>query len=471
MFLYELITLKHPFEGQEHVKERLLEGARPVFLPHELLVPSPMLDLAIHCWATLPDNRPSSSQLVGYCSAPEFTHMLDVCELEEALPPYSVLPYHTGDDMDDPDDFEAQLWLGGKNLTVMSCTQYGWLDQKTIETPFRAKFTSRVRDTVWSCDESGEVTVFATSLHELTRLQLPSLSAPIIRAPEVIGSDILLLVTGSQLILLRLSESNSVVLLATLESPFTIKNAAVVIQASSRQIWTGHSEGRISIHYLSQEDKFSFSSSLYLPEEDVTVRDIVTSRDGNNVWVTFEGGSRVFCWDVERRQIISSLDIRKVMPGSETIHTLDVELVEGNFVTAVALLECSDGAQLYVGTSKGLLVVTNALLLQPLSACRPYGGELTSICVVEGPRDDENNIKVRTTLSTTSSESGLGWVRERVSETLERFRGSPALAPGQGTAVVVTIGRAYRSLSHRFVSPTSLNDTYSIAIWRTEEWV
>lgn len=34
MFLYELITLKHPFEGQEHVKERLLEGARPVFLPH-----------------------------------------------------------------------------------------------------------------------------------------------------------------------------------------------------------------------------------------------------------------------------------------------------------------------------------------------------------------------------------------------------------------------------------------------------
>lgn len=40
-----------------------------------------------------------------------------------------------------------------------------------------------------------------------------------------------------------------------------------------------------------------------------------------------------------------------------------MELVEGNFVTAVALLECSDGAQLYVGTSKGLLVVTNALLV------------------------------------------------------------------------------------------------------------
>ncbi|PIO74100.1 hypothetical protein TELCIR_03901 [Teladorsagia circumcincta] len=133
--------------------------------------------------------------------------------------------------------------------------------------------------------------------------------------------------------------------------------------------------------------------------------------------------------------------------GSETIHTLDVELAEDNFVTSVALLECSDGAQLYVGTSKGLLVVANALLLQPLSACRPYSGELTSICVVEGPRDDDGSFKIRGTLSTTSSESGLGWVRERVSETLERIRGSPAPLSGQGTAVVVTIGRAYRNLS------------------------
>ncbi|WKX90323.1 hypothetical protein Q1695_009287 [Nippostrongylus brasiliensis] len=471
MFLYELITLKHPFEGQEHVKERLLEGTRPVFLPHELLVPSPVLDVTVHCWAALPDNRPSSSQLVGYCSAPEFTHILDVCELDEALPPSSVLPYHTGDDMEDPEDFEAQLWLGGKNLTVMNCTQYGWLDQKVIETPFRTVFINRVRDTVWSCDESGEVVVFASSLHELTRLQLPSLSAPIIRAPELIGSDILLLVSGRQLILLRLNESNSVVLLATLDSPFTITNAAVVVQGNNRQIWTGHSEGRISIHHLSQEDKFSFSSSLYLPEDKAVVREMVASRDGNNVWVAVEKGSRVFCWDVERRLIISSLDIRKVMPGSETIHTLDVELAEDNFVTCIALLECSDGAQLYIGTSKGLLVVASAHLLQPLAACRPYGGEVASICVVEGPRDDENNIKLRGTLSTTSSESGLGWVRERVSETLERFRGSPAPIPGQVTAVVVTVGRAYRSLSHRFVAATPLHDTYSAVIWRTEEWI
>ncbi|VDM57866.1 unnamed protein product [Angiostrongylus costaricensis] len=399
MFLYELITLKHPFEGEEHVKERLLEGSRPVFLPHEVLIPSPILDLVVHCWDSLPDNRPSSSQLVGYCSAPEFTHILDVCEYEESLPPFCVLSYHIGDDMDDPDDFEALLWLCGKNTTVMSCTQYGWLDQKVIETPYPARFISRVRDMVWLCSEDGEVTVFASSLHKLTRLRLPSLSASIIRAPELIVSDILLIVTERQLILLRLSESNSVVLLATLDSPFSIKCAMAVIQTSSRQIWTGHSEGRISIHHLNNGE-FSFSSSFYLPEDDVIIRDIISNREGNNVWVTYEGGSRVFCWDVERRQICASLDIRKVMPGrsrssrgnyqplansrishheysynisvdlmflgSETIHTLDVELAEGNFVTCIALLENCNNAQLYVGTSKGLLVVASALLVSML---------------------------------------------------------------------------------------------------------
>ncbi|KJH53343.1 kinase domain protein [Dictyocaulus viviparus] len=495
MFLYELITLKHPFEGEEHVKERLLEGSRPAFLPHELLIPSPILDLVVHCWASLPANRPSSSQIVGYCSAPEFTHLLDICELEEISPPSSVLSYHTGDEMGDPDDFEAQLWLCGSNVTVMSCTQFGWLDQKVIEKTFPAKFSSRIRDTIWLCDVNGEVNVFASSLHQLSQLQLPYLSTSLVRAPELIGFDVLLVVTEQQLILLRLNETNSTKLLATLNSPFVIKGAVVVTQTHNRQIWTGHPEGRISIHHLCHEDKFSFSSSLYLPEEDVSIKDMVASRLGNNVWVTYERGSRVFCWDVERRQICSSLDIRKVMPGSETIHTLDIDLAEENFVTCIALLENHDNAQLYVGTSKGLLVVANALLLQPLLACRPYYGELTSLCIVEAPRDDEyikacrpyygeltslciveaprddEYIKGRTTLSTTSSESGLSWVRERVSETLEKFRSSPAPSAFQSTAVVVTIGRAYRSLSHRFVSLTSLQQSCSIAIWRTEEWL
>lgn len=44
-------------------------------------------------------------------------------------------------------------------------------------------------------------------------------------------------------------------------------------------------------------------------------------------------------------------------------------MAEENVVTCAALLENADGAQLYMGTSRGLLVVANALLvckLEPL---------------------------------------------------------------------------------------------------------
>lgn len=85
------------------------------------------------------------------------------------------------DEIDDPDDFEAQLWLSGREMAVMGCTQYGFVDQKSINLPFRAKFVAKIRDSVWSCDECGQVTVYGISLHETGHLQLPSLNGTLVR--------------------------------------------------------------------------------------------------------------------------------------------------------------------------------------------------------------------------------------------------------------------------------------------------
>ncbi|CAD6186430.1 unnamed protein product [Caenorhabditis auriculariae] len=290
MFLYELLTLKLPFEGEEHVKERLLDGARPVLLPHELLFPTPMLDLLVHCWAANPDSRPSSSQLVGFCASPEFTHVLDVCELNEALPPTCLLPIPMSDEIDDPDDFEAQIWMSGKEMNVMSCTQYGFVDNKSIALPFRAKFLSRIRDSIWSCDECGQVTVFGVTLYETGHLQLPSLNGVLIRPPELFGNDVLALISDKQIVLLRLTETNSVSLIGTFDSPYEIR-CAVLLDGNSRQIWTGHGEGRISIHHLATNDAFSFCSSFYLTDETAVVRQMIGSKDAARVWVSVERGS------------------------------------------------------------------------------------------------------------------------------------------------------------------------------------
>lgn len=78
MLIYELITLRQPFEGHETVKESILEGSRPVFTSREVMFPSYCLDLMTLCWDHQPKNRPSGSQIVSIACAPEFTHLIDV---------------------------------------------------------------------------------------------------------------------------------------------------------------------------------------------------------------------------------------------------------------------------------------------------------------------------------------------------------------------------------------------------------
>uniref|UniRef100_A0A914RZX9 Serine-threonine/tyrosine-protein kinase catalytic domain-containing protein n=1 Tax=Parascaris equorum TaxID=6256 RepID=A0A914RZX9_PAREQ len=72
MFLYELISLKLPFDGHEQLKE------------YELLYPCNVLDVMVICWAGQPVDRPSASQIVSMTTAPEFTHLLDVISLNDA---------------------------------------------------------------------------------------------------------------------------------------------------------------------------------------------------------------------------------------------------------------------------------------------------------------------------------------------------------------------------------------------------
>lgn len=79
MFLYELISLRQPFEGHEAVKECILEGGRPILTQRETQFPSYCLDLMVLCWDQQPKIRPSASQIVSIASAPEFTHLLDCC--------------------------------------------------------------------------------------------------------------------------------------------------------------------------------------------------------------------------------------------------------------------------------------------------------------------------------------------------------------------------------------------------------
>ncbi|KAJ6225869.1 hypothetical protein RDWZM_004414 [Blomia tropicalis] len=85
MFMYELCTLRFPFEGQEFaIRESILDGIRPALSARDLQhLPESFVDLMVRCWAQEPNDRPTISQVVSIISAPEFCSLLDVAFFPE----------------------------------------------------------------------------------------------------------------------------------------------------------------------------------------------------------------------------------------------------------------------------------------------------------------------------------------------------------------------------------------------------
>ena len=91
MLLYELITLKHPFEVQEQIKDIVLNGGRPLIKSQDLLYPTLMLDLMCLCWSDNPKDRPTSADVLKYSQSFEFSRLLDVTVLDDYEQPPLVV--------------------------------------------------------------------------------------------------------------------------------------------------------------------------------------------------------------------------------------------------------------------------------------------------------------------------------------------------------------------------------------------
>ena len=85
MFMYELCTLRFPFEGQEFaIRESILDGIRPALSQRDLhCLPESFVDLMVRCWEQEPSERPTISQVVSIISSPEFCSLLDVINFPE----------------------------------------------------------------------------------------------------------------------------------------------------------------------------------------------------------------------------------------------------------------------------------------------------------------------------------------------------------------------------------------------------
>ncbi|KAH6928289.1 hypothetical protein HPB50_013952 [Hyalomma asiaticum] len=129
MFMYELLTLRLPFEGQDCVKDHILDGGRPVLTRREALsYPGYLLDLMVCCWAQQPRDRPSASQLVSIVSAAEFGQLLDVVSLPGSQPLLAAVSFTSGTE----EEPSSELWLGRTDdqVNLLTCDSSHWQELK-----------------------------------------------------------------------------------------------------------------------------------------------------------------------------------------------------------------------------------------------------------------------------------------------------------------------------------------------------
>ncbi|VIO95650.1 Protein kinase domain containing protein [Brugia malayi] len=221
---------------------------------------------------------------------------------------------------------------------------------------------------------------------------------------------------------------------------------------------------------------------------------VTAETDSALLWSVLSHGSKVYQWSTSSRMIRNRLDSRKILPSSESISTLDIEASRDGYVSALALLDRTDGAQLYIGTSRGAVIVAQAFEMRPLAAFRPYVEDVHTIIVLDVASALNEYIRTRKDLiSVTSLEKrsfganstdsgdnsleGVSRVKDRLSETVNRFRQGTTERMSSLNSYVITIGNGYRCLIDRFTdrkhqgSTTLRRDSHCAIIWRTDEWV
>lgn len=495
MFLYELLTLRQPFESHESVKEFILEGGRPSITPRDATHPVYLLDLMVLCWSQQPKDRPTASQIVSIASAPEFTHLLDVVSLN-----------HNGFCTDGiavpvPNSSEEtlhELWLSSTACQVdllLASSQPpeiangcgSWLDYYTLESEIDQPVTAAclVGESVWLGDARGQIFCFSTRTYQclfryslepdssctasIRRLiHLPSLhrvAVALANGRLFLCRDDFIPLTSTQ------GEGTFVMTELGLGGSGAPLHCMAAIYSTSRgkvELWCGQSQGSICVfalgegvvigqelinHYdpvlpglevlqivavdnlIIENHVDSFDYEEEMPNENV----IETT--SSVIWSYVYPGCVVYRWCANTRRILHRLDCSKLAPCSESLQSISIEehLSPGRCqVTSLAV----QGRELYIGTTWGCLIVAEASSLRPITVFRPY----------------EDEIRVILPLSS--------YDKEKEKQSL----------------LVATIGKGYRNLLHRYGSWTHFNKSSSgyvsernqnmqVLLWRAGDWI
>ncbi|KRX71778.1 Leucine-rich repeat serine/threonine-protein kinase 1 [Trichinella sp. T6] len=506
MFLYELYTLRLPFEGQEQVKEYILDGGRPNISVKDIAYPCNFLDLMIKCWSQQPSERPSSSQLVSLTAAPEFSHLLDVVSLNDPEVYFTVGEAFINDNFPVADEnntaLEGEIWICRTDgqVSILSSDGGSWFEYKniTIDKDTFVAALCLVNDFVWVADLTGMIRIYCTKMYsEVMKFSIANcvqrpaewngvvsqVQVERVHYVEKLDLVVLSVCTPPTLILCSSDPHSSEALVIKSVHDCCTEGSSIICSTffpsatadGVYHFWAGRSGGNISVYRLQNRNLFhveSFSHRTTSDDYDSETSQLVSScHSGRYIWSYLFPGNVIYQWETETKKTVAKLDCSKLVPCSESLYTMNVEeRLTPSFcqVSALYLLEKEDCSQLYVGTTWGVIIVAEADQLKPITAFRPYVEDVRLIAAFTADKRTAVSSATHQAASSTGSDrsarhqsasseyaqgtkcsgGSLPPYQERKSslETAGTFSAYSGRGP-----LLVTVGRGYRSLISRFV--------------------
>lgn len=449
MYIYELLTLRQPFEGHESVKECILEGGRPPLNRRQTLVHPPhCLDLMVLCWAQNPKDRPSASQIVSIASAPEFSRLVDVIPLKHSA---TVAAATASPPLSNAGNACRELWLACANSRIDLLLTGGergvFLQYHSFAAERRPTAACTISTNIWLGDCAGRIHAYSST--DCSKIFSVSLTTDdeederasvrcMTHAPSC--KQVACALANGQLLLLDDSDGHILGELNVLGSPSVHALCAVSISGGISELWAGGARARLAVHSLVPSEVRNNPPELLehregnvLLEEDDTAAVLSVIAEGgdisstDSVWTYVYPGCVVYQWDVSTRRVLNRLDCSKLVPCSESLKSIAIEEHLSPGRCQVTGLAVSKG-DLYIGTTWGCLIVAERSTMRPVTVFRPY----------------EEDVRFVVPL-------------------------------GEGS-LVATAGRGYRSLLTRYTDSSLLNgeeprrDCMFAMLWRADNW-
>lgn len=461
MFIFELISLRLPFEGQESVKDHILEGLRPRLSQRDVLYPSYVLDLMVQCWSQAPRERPPSSHIVSIVSSPEFIHMLDVISLVDN---YAILC----SDIFCRNDF-FEIWIGrlGRQTDLLFCDSIRWHNYKTISNLDHLTVMSICvvpESGIWIGDSKAIVHIFSIdgSYIEITNFCLDFNTLTAVKSLKYIASlDLIVISSTSGRIWLCEKESLILNEIENQSLPFLCFSVTERLDKNDCicQLWCGQSEGCITIVTLESfqvykkefVNHYEYEKTVPILER-FDVFEIVY--ENNFVYTYLYPGTIVYQWDIFKKIIVQKLDCSKLAPCSESLMSISIENHLNPSKCQIKSIAIMDD-QLYIGTTLGSLIIVEGPTMVPITVFRPFEEEIRLIIAV----DPEKLVHFSNNLNVFES-------------TPDNYK-----VCNKNKKFIITIGKGFRSLLDRYLNPlhdaTASLVTHSglyAVIWSPKNW-